>query len=204
MNYLAHLYLSGENKMLMTGNFIGDFVKGKKYLKFPEEIQKGILIHRRIDTFTDRHNKFREAKKLLRPEYGLYSGIVIDLFYDHFLAKNWSAYSDISLHKFSKKAHAILLSNFSFLPARVQGFLPNLIQKRRLESYASKEGIQKSLEVMSMYTSLPTKSKKAIQIMKSNINFFEKNFTDFMQDIIEYVEKEFQFEIKKPGENSLI
>ena len=202
MNYLAHLYLSGDNEMLMTGNFIGDYVKGNKYLKFPGEIQKGIIMHRNIDTYTDLHKKFREAKKLFRPEYGLYSGIVVDLFYDHFLAKNWSHYSDITLQKFSAKAHAVLLSNFSFLPATVQGFLPILIKKRRLESYASTEGIKKSLEAMSHYTSLPSKSKKAIQIMKSNTNFFENNFRDFMQDIIEYLEIKFQHKIKKPRENS--
>lgn len=199
MNYLAHLYLSGEDENLIIGNFIGDYVKGNKYLQFPAEIQNGILMHRNIDTFTDLHKNFREAKKLLRPEFGLYSGIVIDLFYDHFLAKNWSYYSLLSLREFSKKAHSVLLKNFSLLPSRVQSFLPILIRKRRLESYASVSGIEKSLEIMSKYTSLPSKSIEAIMIMSANNDFFETNFRDFMLDLINYVEKKFQSEINRPG-----
>ena len=202
MNYLAHLYLSGNNEATMVGNFIGDYVKGKSYQDFPENIQKGILLHRQIDYFTDQHLKFREAKKLLNGDYGLYAGIVIDLFYDHFLAKNWNRYSEYSLREFAKYSHAVLLSHFRYLPNRVRGFLPFLIQNRRLESYAKTEGIQKSLEIMSRYTSLPENSVKAMEIMHSNNSFFEANFEAFMEETIDFVATEFEVEIKKPDENT--
>ncbi len=198
MNYLAHLYLSGEDEQVTVGNFIGDYVKGKNYTNYPEKIQKGILMHRRIDWYTDHHKNFREAKKLLYNEYGLYSGIIIDLFYDHLLAKKWNYYSLSTLRTFAKRIHAILLSNFLHLPSRVQGFLPFLIQNRRLESYATTSGIQKSLEIMSRYTSLPDKSKKAIEILELNFSFLEKNFMSFMNDIIDFISNEFQFEIQRP------
>lgn len=198
MNFLAHIYLSGENEKLMVGNFIGDYVKGKRYGDFPETIKDGILLHRQIDYFTDCHSNFREAKKLLVPVYGLYSGIIIDLFYDHFLAKNWNNYSDVSLRQFSKWTHAVLLSNFFHLPQRVQGFLPFLIQNRRLESYATSDGILKSLEIMSRYTSLPEHSKKAINIMDSNKKFFEDNFSGFIKDMVDFVENTHNVKIKKP------
>jgi acyl carrier protein phosphodiesterase len=198
MNYLAHLYLSGDDEDVLLGNFIGDYVKGKKYLEFPETIQKGILLHRQIDFFTDANFCFREAKQLLRNDYGLHSGIVIDLFYDHFLAKNWSVYSDSSLRDFAKKAHAILLSRFFYLPKRVQGFLPFLIQHKRLESYATTEGIQKTLEIMGRYTSLPEKSAKAIEILKVNLDFLETNFFCFMNEMFEFVSQTHQIKIKKP------
>lgn len=197
MNFLAHIYLSGEDEKLMTGNFIGDYVKGNKYNNFPDTIKNGILLHRQIDSFTDNHPRFKEAKKLLVPVYGLYSGIIIDLFYDHFLAKNWANYSNLTLNEFTKRAHAILLSNYIYLPIRVQNFLPILIQNKRLESYANPKGIQKSLEIMSRYTSLPDHSKNAIEIMGENLPFFENNFSLFMEDMRSFVEIDYQVSIKK-------
>lgn len=199
MNYLAHLYLSGDDENTLLGNFIGDCVKGKNYTKYPEPVQKGILLHRRIDFFTDTNSNFRKAKQLLRPDYGLHAGIVTDLFYDHFLAKNWNCYAPGSLRNFAKKVHSILLSRFLILPKRVQGFLPFLVQNKRLESYATAEGIQESLEIMSRHTSLPGHSAKAVEIMIANLDFFEDNFSCFMHEILEFVEQNYGIEIKKPG-----
>ena len=195
MNFLAHLYLSGKDEKLMVGNFIGDYVKGRKYENYKDGVKQGILLHRQIDSYTDCHPKFREAKKLMVSEFGLYSGIIIDLIYDHLLAKNWNNYSTRNLHEYTKWVHAVLLKNFFYLPKRVQGFLPILIQNRRLESYATVEGIQKSLKIMSRYTSLPDKSEKAIEIMVENLPFFESNFADFMNDIINFVEDDFGVKI---------
>ncbi len=183
MNFLAHLYLSGSNEKVLVGNFIGDYVKGRKYESYEKAIQEGILMHRRIDTFTDKHPKFRASKKPFIPEFGLYSGIIIDLFFDHFLAKNWSRFSNQTLHKYTNWAHSVLLSNFVSLPLKVQTFLPFIIQNRRLESYATVNGIQKSLEIMGHRSSLPEKSEEAIRIMESNITFLEQSFFDFMDDI---------------------
>lgn len=186
MNYLAHLFLSGPDEQTMVGNFIGDYVKGNTWNKFPENIKKGILMHRRIDSFTDAHPKFREAKALFRSEFGLYSGIVVDLLYDHYLAKNWNEYSDLTLRTFAKRSHAVLLQNFRHLPLRVQSFLPFLIQHRRLESYASVNGIVQTLKIMSNYSSLPAKSDFVMQTVQSSNNFFEGNFREFMVDLMEY------------------
>ncbi len=187
MNYLGHLYLSGANEQEMVGNFIGDYVKGNGWSKYPENIKKGILIHRQIDSFTDSHPKFREAKSRFREEFGLYSGIVIDFLYDHYLAKNWHEYSDLTLRTFAKRSHAVLLQNFKHLPLRVQGFLPFLIQNRRLESYALVSGIGEALKIMSNYSSLPAKSDFVMHEIKRNNDFFENNFRDFMHDMIKFV-----------------
>jgi len=199
MNYLAHLYLSGNDEKIITGNFIGDYVKGKNYLKYPGKIREGILLHRQIDTFTDSHHRFREIKKLLRPEFGLFSGIITDLLYDHLLAANWRSFADCSLHEFTKKIHAILLSHFTYLPERVQGFLPSLIKTRRLESYASTDGMSHTLEIMSRYTSLPSHAPDAIKIMEENLDFMSENFDIFMSEMIVFVESEFGVKIKRPG-----
>ncbi len=198
MNYLAHLYLSGDDEEILVGNFIGDDVKGNSLYRFPEKIRKGIILHRHIDSFTDGHPRFREAKKLVTAEYGLYSGIVTDLFYDHLLAVHWNVYSEYTLRTFTKRIHAVLLSHFFHLPGRVKSFLPFLIQNRRLESYASASGIRQSLEIMSRHTSLPEKSEKAVEILKRNLPFLEENFSVFMNDMIPFVESGFGIGIKKP------
>lgn len=199
MNYLAHLYLSGDDENVITGNFIGDYVKGKNYLKYPGKIREGIILHRQIDSFTDTHPRFREVKKLLRPEFGLFSGIITDLLYDHFLAVNWNDFATCTLREFTKKMHSVLLSHFFYLPARVQGFLPSLIKNRRLESYATKDGMVHTLKIMSRYTSLPENALDAMEIMEENFDFLHQNFEAFMDEMIEFVNEEFGVEIKRPG-----
>ena len=187
MNYLAHLFLSGDDEQTMVGNFIGDYVKGRDWSKLPDKIGKGISMHREIDVFTDKHPKFREAKTLFRSEFGLYSGIVIDFLYDHYLAKNWNVYSDLTLRTFAKRSHAVLLKNFRYLPVRVQGFLTFIIQNRRMESYSSITGIVQALKIMSNYTTLPAKSDFVMRTMQVNYDFFDDNFKAFMIDIIQFL-----------------
>ena len=198
MNYLAHLFLSGDDEQIMVGNFIGDYVKGSDWGKYPDKIRTGILMHRQIDTFTDAHHNFREAKVLFRPEFGLYSGIIVDFLYDHFLAANWNYYSDLTLRTFAKQSHAVLLKNFMLLPVRVQGFLPFLIQNRRLESYATSSGIIQALKIMSNYTSLPAKSEFVLRTIQDNYDFFNENFRIFMNDIIRFITEKHGHELKNP------
>ncbi|MBN2636492.1 MAG: DUF479 domain-containing protein [Prolixibacteraceae bacterium] len=198
MNYLGHLYLSGNDEKIMVGNFIGDYVKGRNMNNFQDKIRQGIILHRQIDAFTDRHPKVLEAKKLFRSEYGLYSGIIVDFLYDHFLASNWFHYSPALLKDYSKQVHSILLSNYRILPLRVQGFLPFLIQNRRLESYASVDGIFQSVKIMSNHTSLPDKTNAAKKILLENYEFLADNFMCFMADIMEHVTISQNVVLQKP------
>jgi len=203
MNYLAHLYLSGESDEIKLGNFIGDFVKGNKYQNFPEQVALGIQIHRSIDTFTDRHPNVIECSKLLKAGYGRYSGVVTDIFFDHFLAANWNEYSGITLRQFAKHAHAIFLSNFGLLPFRVKQFLPFLIQHKRFESYAHRENLLAILEIMSRRTSLPAKGDWAIQILNQEYEQFGTLFKSFFEEIVMYIEKEYNVQILKPDSVAL-
>ena len=92
MNFLAHIYVSGDNDLVKIGNFMADSIRGHSYDVYPMEIQKGILLHRSIDSFTDMHPIYRQSKHRLHEKYGHYSGVIMDIFYDHFLAKNWKTY----------------------------------------------------------------------------------------------------------------
>lgn len=198
MNYLAHIYLSGESEEITVGNFIGDFVKGNRHQQFPQQVAYGILLHRRIDSFTDQHPAVRQCIQLLRPGYGKYAGIVADLFFDHFLAFNWKDYSVESLRQFTKNAHTIFLSNFGLLPPRVKQFLPFLIYHKRLESYARQENMLTVLEIMSRHTSLPPNGQWAMQMLSQEYQQFEALFRSFFPELIDYVESDFGIKITRP------
>lgn len=199
MNYLAHLYLSGDSEDIQVGNFIGDYVKGNKYLQFPERVSFGIRMHRHIDSFTDQHLLVKECMNILKPGYGRYSGIVTDVFFDHFLAANWHDYSVFTLRQFTKHAHAVLLSNFGMLPFRVKQFLPFLIQHKRLESYADINSMLPVLEIMSRRTSLPENSRWAAEMLVQEYEQFEFLFRRFFAELVDYCESEFQVNILKPS-----
>ena len=198
MNFLAHLYLSGESDGIKTGNFIGDYVKGRNFENYTGDIRKGILLHRSIDNFTDNHYLFQEVRKYFYPDYGRYSGIVGDVVCDHLLAKQWNRFSCYQLRDFARNAHNILLSNYFKLPFRVQQFLPLMIKHNRLESYASVEGLEKALQIMANYTTLPALSHKAVEVLEKNHDQINEFFIRFMEEIFCFVVTEYNITILKP------
>jgi acyl carrier protein phosphodiesterase len=140
----------------------------------------------------------RQCIDLLKPGYGRYSGIVTDVFFDHFLAANWNEYSVYTLRQFAKHAHAVFLANFLLLPFRVKQFLPFLIQHKRLESYANYENLFEVLEIMSRRTSLPSNSEWAMSLLRAEYDQFAELFKNFFAEMIEYVESDFAIRISKP------
>jgi len=196
MNFLAHLYLSGENIDIRLGNFIGDYVKGNKLENYSEDIKKGIVIHRAIDTFTDKHPSTHACNKLLQPGYGKYSGVVVDIFYDHFLAKDWKNYSNSDLKSYTKLFYHQMVQRCHLLPARVNRFLPFMIHSDRLYSYRTLDGLKQAIDIMSKVSSLPSNSEFAIQILKENYTFYNDQFKIIFADIIEHISKEFQIKIR--------
>ena len=184
MNYLAHLYLSGDDPEILIGNFIGDYVKGRKFTRYSASVRTGILLHRHIDTFTDRHPVFRESSALFKDIYKRYAGVVGDIVYDHLLAANWPDYSDVELHTFVRRAHHILMRHYFGLPGRVKQFLPFLIKSRRLETYQTFEGVEKTLNIMSAHSSLPQKTNEAMQCLEANYDELHQQFAGFMPEIV--------------------
>ena len=118
MNFLAHIFLSDNNLQLLLGNFFADHIKGNKFSHFPNEIQQGIHLHRAIDTFTDAHEIVRKSKRRLHERYRHYDGVIIDIFYDHFLAKNWKYYSAIPLDIYASSFYDLLAKHDSILPRK--------------------------------------------------------------------------------------
>lgn len=183
MNYLAHIYLSGEDEQLKIGNFIADSVKGKKYDFFPERIQKGIILHRAIDTYTDSHPIVKKSVHRLFPVYSHYSAVIVDILYDHFLAANWTDYSDIPLEKYAADFYELLSANFENLPIRVQQFLPYMIEANWLVSYATVDGIGKILHQMDHRTKNKSNMKFAVKELKLYYSEFGEEFKSFFKDL---------------------
>lgn len=192
MNFLAHLYLSGSDDDLKTGNFIADAVKGRLNGRYSPGIQKGIALHRAIDTFTDNHAIVNESKSKLRSSYGKHAGIVIDIFYDHFLSVDWHQYSKTPLPDFIYNSYFMLIQKFLLMPFRVQKYFPFLVVNNWLEKYGRSEGIEQVLTGMAKYRAVPAKVPEAMQIFHSEYETFRDEFNLFFPELIEMAEVEFE------------
>nr|WP_321246015.1 acyl carrier protein phosphodiesterase [uncultured Psychroserpens sp.] len=183
MNFLAHIFLSNNDNQITIGNFIADGIRGKRYKKYPIDIQKGILLHRQIDTFTDAHPTVRQSTKRLHENYGHYSGVIVDILYDHFLAKNWTQYSEVPLPEYIERFYDLLENNFETLPVRIQKMMPHMISDNWLLSYAKIEGIQKVLDGMNRRTKNISGMNRATVELKEFYTEFEDEFTSFFEEL---------------------
>jgi|AntDeeMinimDraft_5_1070356.scaffolds.fasta_scaffold01221_7 acyl carrier protein phosphodiesterase len=189
MNYLAHIFLSGDDDDLKIGNFIADSVKGKDHRKFPDRIEKGILLHRSIDSFTDHHPLVFQSSHRLFPHFRHYSSVVIDMLYDHFLADNWTDYSSEKLSSYAKNFYGLIDENFEQVPERVQNFFPYMKEYNWLVTYAELKGLEKILTQMTNRVVGDAKLNEAIPYIKEDYPLFKEEFTEFFEDLKAYVEK---------------
>ncbi|WP_264559031.1 ACP phosphodiesterase [Flavobacterium sp. N2270] len=188
MNFLAHIFLSGNNDLIKIGNFMADGIRGNDYLEYPEEIQKGIILHRAIDTFTDAHSIWRQSKHRLHERYGHYSGVIIDILYDHFLAKNWNTYSNENLEDYVNRFYQSLKDNYEILSPKTKKLMPYMIESNWLVCYASIAGIERILFQMDYRTKHRAHMHNAVQELQEFYTEFEEEFTLFFEDLIEMVE----------------
>lgn len=186
MNYLAHAYLSFNQPAILAGNLISDFVKGKKLNLYPEDVRKGIVLHRAIDSFTDEHAATREAKNIFRPHYRLYSAAFIDVSYDHFLANDWEQFTDDSLSAFSQEVYDSLEKYLDVLPEPFQQMFPYMKQQNWLYNYRNRLGIERSFEGVVHRAAYLTESQTAFKLFEENYNKLQQYYTDFFPALHEY------------------
>jgi acyl carrier protein phosphodiesterase len=189
MNFLAHIYLSGSSDLIKIGNFIADGVRGNKYLAFDSEIQKGIVLHRAIDTFTDAHPLFRKCTKRLHSNYHHYSGVIVDVFFDHFLAKNWNRYSEESLEDFVQKFYLSLTTYEMHLTEKAMRMKPYMIEQNWLLNYRSNDGIEKILTQMDRRTNNVSMMRNSVTELNLYYSEFEQDFTHFFAELKEFSSK---------------
>ncbi|WP_310554711.1 acyl carrier protein phosphodiesterase [Flavobacterium sp.] len=186
MNFLAHIYLSGNNDLIKIGNFMADGIRGNDYLSFPDEVKKGILLHRHIDTFTDAHPIYRKSKHRLHKKYGHYSGVIMDILYDHFLAKNWKNYSDEKLNDYVDNFYKSLVDNYVVLTEKTKTMMPYMMDQNWLTSYETIAGIEKILFQMDYRTKHRANMQEAIVELQDFYQEFEIEFVAFFQELIKY------------------
>ena len=190
MNYLAHLYLSGSNKDLVIGNFIADHVKGKAFLDYPKSIQNGILLHRKIDHFTDHHKLFKKNVSLLFPKFRHYSRVIVDMFFDHFLANKWELYHSYSLDEFSKQFYQLMQEYQGNLPNKTKKILPIMSKYNWLLTYQSLEGLKDILFQMSQRTRFESNMTLSVVELEKNYSKISMDFNTFFGQLINFVQLE--------------
>jgi len=191
MNYLAHIFLSGTDTQLRIGNFIADSVRGKDYLtSYPSRVAQGITLHRHIDTFTDTHAVVKKSKDLIRSEYGHWSSVIVDLYYDHFLAANWADFHEVPLAIYVQDFYKDLNSHVTILPQRVQKFLPVMVEQNWLKNYATVEGISHIFYQMNHRTKNRSKMNFAPIELVKHYDEMETHFRVFFKDLQGYVQQE--------------
>ncbi len=188
MNFLAHAYLSGDDHGLLVGNFIADFVKGRSAVdSFTPEVKRGIYLHRAIDSFTDTHPVVTESKKRLREKYRHYAGVIVDVFYDHFLARNWDTYHPMALIEYVARTYTIIENHQTDLPDDVKAFFPYMVRGNWLLSYARLEGIGRALTGMSKRTPFESRMEIAVHDLELHYDQFHDEFTRFFPQLQQHV-----------------
>ena len=196
MNYLAHLFLADDSDEFLIGSFLGDFVKGTLDDRYSEEITRGIIFHRKIDAYADAHERTVASKNLFKPKRRRFAGIIVDICYDHFLAKHWSNYSSIKLSAFISYVYETLQKHDEILPERLKYILPRMIKQNWLESYQTIDGVEITLNRISKRIARKNSLKGSIEEIRLNYNALEKNFLDFIPDLVVYA-KSYSFKPEK-------
>ncbi|WP_073097496.1 acyl carrier protein phosphodiesterase [Leeuwenhoekiella marinoflava] len=192
MNYLAHIYLSGDDSLITIGNFMADGIKGKQYKTYLPQLQKGILLHRSIDSFTDSHPIVKQSTKRLHSKYSHYSGVIVDILYDHFLAKNWKNYATTPLSSYIENFYDSLDEHFELLTPGIQRMIPHMIADNWLLSYTEISGIATVLYNMNRRTKNISGMDRAVEDLQLYYHDFENEFTLFFEELRQFCEQRLQ------------
>lgn len=186
MNYLAHLFLVKDTPESLIGNLLGDFAKGSIQHLYTAEIRKGIELHRSVDTYTDSHHIFRASKRLIADRRRRFSGILVDVFYDHFLARHWNEYSNVALDDFSSRVYKILADNQAILPQSLLQIVPMMQAYDLLASYKEIRGIDNALKRIATRIKWQNNLADGIEDLVANYQQLEVDFCAFFPEVVNY------------------
>lgn len=188
MNYLSHLYLSRDNQEILIGNFIADAVKGNQLNNYPVGIKNGIILHRHIDTFTDTHPIVKKSIHRLHPRYRHYKGVIMDIIYDHYLAKYWSQFSLIPLEEYAQNTYEFLISQSHRFPVKILPVLEHMSNHNWFVTYRSLKGIERVFSGMNARTNGKSQMNLAIEDLQIHYTDFESDFFEFFEELENYAE----------------
>lgn len=191
MNYLAHLYLAGPDDDALLGSLLGDFIKGPLDDRYAPAIMQGIALHRKIDTFTDAHRIVHASKARVSPARRRYAGIMVDMFYDHFLARCWPEFSEEPLASFTKRVYGLLARRSAILPERLRRMAPHMAGTDWLGSYASVESIRTALNNMGRRLKRENRLLDSADELEQNYAGFEQDFRAFLPEVKHFAMQDF-------------
>lgn len=191
MNYLAHAYLSFQQEEILVGNMISDYVKGRKKFDYPVNIQKGIAIHRAIDTFTDNHKATKAAKQFFKPAVGLYAGAFMDVVYDHFLATDTTEFADDNaLQSFADITYRQLAKYTAIFPERFQLMFPYMQKYNWLYHYQFNLSIERSMGGLVRRTLYLNDAAPAFKIFEEHYDDLKYYYQSFFPELKTYTQDE--------------
>jgi acyl carrier protein phosphodiesterase len=188
MNHLMHLFLSGSDPETLVGNLMGDFVKGRLEGRFPPGIRRGIEIHRKIDSFAAGNEFFLRSKHCIDPLYGHFRAVLVDIFYDHFLACYWKDFSPVSLEEFIRSSHQTLSRYEAHLPPRLLELLPRMFSRHWLIAYREPAGIETALRRMSERLARPNPLAEGIAELSKRRELLLTDFRRFLPEVCAYTD----------------
>jgi acyl carrier protein phosphodiesterase len=196
LNYLVHLYLAGDDAELQLGGLMGDFVKGPIPSDYPEKLALGLLLHRRIDSLAQNSPHTRRSRQRLHPKFGHGRGIIIDIFYDHFLASSWADHSSEPLESYADKVYQLLQKHYNRLPAGLQNVALRMIEYNWLVSYQHRAVVGKALQRISQRLSRPLPLAEGVDELIAHEILLRQDFKGFMTEATDFVKQEFGISVR--------
>jgi acyl carrier protein phosphodiesterase len=188
VNFLAHLYLAGPEPQALLGSLMGDFVKGPLAGRYPEPLTRALVLHRRIDSYTDAHPVVLGSRARISAPRRRYAGILVDMFYDHFLARDWAAWSPDPLDRFAARVYALLHEHIELLPERLRSIAPRMAQADWLGSYAQVEAIHEALDRMGERLRRGNALLGAAAELTGAYEALESDFNAFFPELVSFVQ----------------
>ena len=187
MNYLIHFLLAGDDDELRLGNLLGDYVKGRverfEHPGITDRLRTGIQMHRTIDAFSDRHPAVHRSKRILSAEYGRLSGVIVDMFYDHVLARRWTEHHPRPLQDYAQEVYRTLNGNLHRLPAPVHPLIMSMSRGDWLRGYASQRGIERALQGMAQRRPVAAQIGTAGRLLDDHFELLSADFDEFLPEL---------------------
>lgn len=192
MNFLAHLFLADDSPESRIGSLMPDLVRGPLPRDLHPVVAAGAMLHRKVDGFTDTHRIFYQSRQRLRERHGLYSGILVDVIYDHYLAANWQRWHDQSLDAFVADVHGSFTQGCDHMPERMRTIVGRMDSQQWLLCYASLDGIELTLQRMSLRLSerfdRDVRLHDAMDEMRAEYDAFGDDFAGFFPQLCRFAE----------------
>jgi acyl carrier protein phosphodiesterase len=189
MNFLAHAFLARDSIDLLLGSLMGDFVKGPLTDRYAPAITRGLVLHRGVDTYTDAHVLVARSRARISPPRRRYAGIMVDLFYDHFLARHWDDYATVPLPEFTASVYSTLLERRDLLPERLQNIASNMARTDWLGSYRDTTNVGIALDRIGTRLTRGNALLDSVEELVANYDGLEEDFRAFFPEVVRFAEE---------------